>query len=121
MKKIAFFLNKAVSQPQLYLPILANLLVNAFIWFLIIWRLPAQTDWIPLYYNVYFGIGWIGPWLWVIYYPGVCLIILILNIVFSAYLEEGWPILARWLIWSVFCAQIFTLISILSLIINYFS
>lgn len=121
MRQVGFFLNKTFKQSQFYWPLLAGLILNGLGWFLIVWRLPASADWIPLYYNVYFGIGWIGPWFSAVYYPGIGLAILALNFLLGAYLSEDKIVLIRWLLWVACLAQFFILLTIVTLIINYFS
>lgn len=121
MRQVEFFLTKTFKQSRYYWPVLAGLILNGLGWFLIVWRLPASADWIPLYYNVYFGIGWIGPWLAAVYYPGLGLLILLLNFGLCSRLGEDKITLMRWLLWSAASAQFFILITIVTLIINYFS
>ncbi len=121
MQQVGFFLNRTFKQSQFYWPVLSGLILNGLGWFLIVWRLPASADWIPLYYNVYFGIGWIGPWLAAVYYPGIGLFILLVNFLFCSYLGEDKVILVRWLLWTGLVAQFFILLTIITLIINYFS
>ncbi|MCX6785964.1 MAG: hypothetical protein NTZ18_03895 [Candidatus Komeilibacteria bacterium] len=121
MKNINVFLGRFYKESALFLPLLAALFINAFIWLLIIWRLPASAAWIPLYYNVYFGIGWIGQWINVIYYPGLSLLILIINLIISGLIYDRQRQLGLALAWAGLGVQVFVLITVLSLIINYFS
>ncbi len=121
MKHFIFYCQIFFKEPKWFGPLLASLFFNSLIWFLIIWRLPASANWIPLYYNVYFGIGWIGPWIQAIYYPLLALIIIIINFLLGSLTYEKNLNLTRWLLWSSLLVQLIILTVVISLIINYFS
>jgi len=110
-----------LKQKNLYLVIIAALFINALIWFLIIWRLPASATWIPLHYNTYLGIDWIGPWIKIIYYPSLGLLILLVNILLAAVIMPKKSQLANWLTWAALVVQFFLLLNLSLLIINYFA
>jgi len=121
MSRIKSFLIQLFRETDLFLPFFSTLLVNALIWFLIIARLPAKTDWIPLHFNTYFGIDWIGPWINVIYYPVTAILIGGVNLLLAAMLYHQNSRLSQWLLWSALIVQIIILTSLSVLIIYYFS
>ena len=106
---------------QLALPLLGALLLNALIWLFITWRLPVSASWIPLHYNSYFGIDWIGPWINIIYYPLIGLTIIVINTVLLMIINDNKNILSITLVWSAVVVQLTLIISLSTLIIHYFS
>ncbi|HLD27906.1 MAG TPA: hypothetical protein VJB39_03575 [Patescibacteria group bacterium] len=106
---------------QLALPLLAALLFNALVWLIITWRLPISAAWIPLHYNSYFGIDWIGPWANIIYYPLIGLAIIAINTILLIVINDNKNVLSVSLAWSAVVVQLFLITSLLTLIIHYFS
>jgi hypothetical protein len=107
--------------PAYYLPLIVSSLINALIWLVIIWRLPVQTAWIPLHYNIYFGIDWIGPWIQFFLYPLVGLIILAINFVINVKIYFKNRLLSLVINYSSLLIQIIILTSVITLIIKYFT
>jgi hypothetical protein len=106
---------------QLALPLLGALLFNVLIWLFITWRLPISSSWIPLHYNAYFGIDLIGPWINIIYYPLIGLIIIFINTALLIIVNDNKNILSISLVWSAVVVQLILIISLSTLIIHYFS
>ena len=121
MNKIGKFFSLLIKQPEFYLPFMASLFINGLIWLMIVWRLPATSTWIPLHFSSYVGIDWIGTWIKITYYPGISLLVIALNIFLAALEYNKNRRLALWLVWTGLIIQIFILISLTFLIINYFN
>ena len=71
------------------------------------WRLlPGilEAKFIPLHYNIYFGIDRYGPWYGIFLPAGIALIILVLNIVFASMFVLREPLLAKWFVWGTVIA-----------------
>lgn len=120
MNKLKLFLQQAVEEPKIFSPILTGLLMNALTWFLIVWRLPVSAAWIPLHYNSYFGIDWIGPWWNIIYYPVAGLLTIIFNLVLMAWLPGLDRRFALLLNWVSALVNFIVLVALILLIVNYF-
>lgn len=120
MNKLRLFWPQLFQEPKIYSPVLASLFLNILMWFLIIWRLPISAVWIPLHYNSYFGIDWIGPWYKIIYYPAVSLLMVVLNLVLLALITKIDRRIAYLLNWAGVLVQLIVLTALVFLIINYF-
>lgn len=103
-----------------YLPLVGSLLINSLIWLIIIWRVPVSSEWIPLHFNVFFGIDWIGPWLGVFVYPAVGLMIILFNLflIFLVYVKS--LLLVRILSFSSLVTQTIILFGLLILLVKFF-
>lgn len=121
MNKLRIFFAQIVQEPKIYSPFLAGLFLNFLIWALIIWRLPMSVNWIPLHYNSYFGIDWIGPWTAVTHYPAVALGIIIINLLLPVWLTKADRRFINLLNWTAVLVQVIIFIALIFLIINYFS
>ena len=67
--------------------ILLSLAFLFLTWLLPIWRimpLAAEQPFIPLHYNIYFGIDRFGPWYNVFFLPVLGTLLLIVNVFFEA-------------------------------------
>ncbi len=109
------------SKPSIYWPYLLAFILNIFLWIILIYRIPPTTSWIPLHYNVYFGIDWLGPWMYIFIYPIIGLLILLFNGILGIMLQTKEPFLSKQLIWTGLLAQLFIIFSLLALIINYYN
>lgn len=114
-------INEFSSKPAFCWPFLLSLLLNIFLWLLLIWRIPPTTSWIPLHYNVYFGIDWLGPWVYIFIYPLLGLFFILFNVYLAIFLQPKGPFLSRLLIWTGLLIQLLIILSLSTLIINYFS
>ncbi|PIT90706.1 MAG: hypothetical protein COU22_00700 [Candidatus Komeilibacteria bacterium CG10_big_fil_rev_8_21_14_0_10_41_13] len=121
MKKAQAFISLVLRDYRFYLPLFLSVIFNALIWFLILWRLPAQTAWIPLHYTVAFGIDWFGPWNKILYYPLISLAIIIINLFLAAQVHDRNSFQSIFLIWTALILQIIILINLIVLILNFFS
>ncbi|MBU1036754.1 hypothetical protein KKF32_01800 [Patescibacteria group bacterium] len=122
MKNILDNISKNLHFPQhFYVPLLLALIFNGLSWFLLLWRIPSTTELIPLHYYVFFGIDWFGPWIYIFIYPALGLVFFLINIFMACYLATKELFLGKLLIWIGMIMQIFIILNISALIINYFS
>jgi hypothetical protein len=108
-------------RPSFYIPVIISFLLNCLIWFLILWRIPPTSAWIPLHYYVFFQIDWLGPWIYIFIYPMIGLLFFLANIVIASFIEIKEPLLCKFLLWSSVAIQAFLILNISALIIFYFS
>jgi hypothetical protein len=108
-------------KPSFYLPVLLALFFNCFIWFFLLWRIPSNTTWIPLHYYVFFGIDWLGPWIYIFIYPALGLIYFLVNLVIATFIEHREPLLCKILLWSGFILQLLIILHLSALVIYFFS
>jgi hypothetical protein len=63
----------------------ASVALNVLLWWLLYSKFHSQTEFIPLHYNIYFGIDLYGPWQRILLIPlsgtGIVFINLILSII----------------------------------------
>ena len=60
-----------------------TLFFNAVNWVIVAWNVRWQFSVLPLHYNIYFGIDWFGPAIYLYLYPGLAFIILLLNLILA--------------------------------------
>lgn len=60
-----------------------SIAINFIVWIFIIRRLLSQEELIPLHYNVYFGVDFIGQKKWLLNLPLIGLFILLVNFFLS--------------------------------------
>lgn len=104
-----------------YRPLILTLFLNLLCWAFLIKQVPLTSSWIPLHTNIYFGIDWLGPWIYIFIYPLVGLIFTLLNTFLAIILHTFEPFLSRLLILISLIIQFFVIVSLLFLTINYFS
>ena len=109
--------------PKLYfrdlwisVPLASIALIQAFLWFSLLRNVTADSGQIFLHYNIIFGVDLVGDW-WQLYYlPGVGLLIVLLNYLFSSATYASDKFLARFLSgWTLFF-HLFLAIGILLLV-----
>lgn len=71
---------------------LAVLLLQLLHWGFIFYKQGTNADIIPLHYNIYYGIDWLGSGYWLYLYPFLGLLIYFLNMILAAvwYARERW-------------------------------
>jgi len=75
----SFFRNAFFIDPHNRYPLLAALFVNSILWVAILIKIHAENNPIPLHYNAFYGIQFVGPGLLFLQIPLVGLILLGLN------------------------------------------
>ena len=100
-----------------------SFLLNLALWLIILLKLRPEIDaadqMIPLHYNIYFGIDYLGPWYYAFILPALGLFLLAINtfISFLIYIKE--KILSYFLVGTAFFSQIILLgAGILVVLIN---
>lgn len=109
-----------VKPINFYLPLILSLLMNALIWLFLLWRLPATTNWIPLHFNTYFGIDWIGPWIQIFIYPVIGFLVIIINLIVNLLVYNKERSLIHILNYSSLLVQVIILTGLFTLFIRYF-
>lgn len=120
------FLNKKISfifflKQKWYLFIFVlNIIINLLIWVFLIWQIKPTNELIPLSYNIYFGIDYLGDWQNIFLGPLIGLIIIFLNyfLAYLIFLKNNF--LSYWLICTSLIVQIFILTFYILLIINFY-
>lgn len=89
---------------------------------LLIWRivpLAAEKTYLPLHYNVYFGVDRFGPWIQVFVLPGLGLLFLFMSLVMQTRFYRREKMLARFFaISTVFLEAVFLIATILIVLLN---
>lgn len=67
---------------------LTSALANGLAWWLLYSKFHAQTEFVPLHYNIYFGIDLYGPWWRVLILPLSGTLFLFLNLALSFILYQ---------------------------------
>lgn len=98
---------------------LIGFILNLASWIYTFWLFQTTTDLIPLHYTIYFGIDLIDYKNRLFLYPSLGLIILGVNSILT-YLIKKEKLIGYFLIFGGFLAQIFILITEISLVINYY-
>ncbi|MFH1713147.1 MAG: hypothetical protein ABH896_03095 [Candidatus Jacksonbacteria bacterium] len=98
---------------------LIGFILNLAIWIYTFWLFQTTTDLIPLHYTIYFGIDLIDYKSRLFLYPSLGLIILGINSILT-YLIKKEKLIGYFLVFSAILAQIFILITQISLVTNYY-
>jgi len=120
------FLNKKISftfflKQKWYLFIFVlNIIINLLIWIFLIWQIKPTNEPIPLSYNIYFGIDYLGDWQNIFLGPLIGLIIIFLNYFLAYLIFLKNKFLSYWLIFTSLIIQIFILTFYILLIINFY-
>jgi len=119
-KFFQFNITNFLVKPCLYFPVILALFLNLAVWFFLIFMVSPSVSWIPLHYNVNFGIDFLGPWIYIFIYPMIGFIIIILNSALAIKLFIQEMELSKLLIWSAILVQLLIFLSFFFLAINYF-
>ena len=120
MKNLYTKIAQVSKLPNIYIPLIASLFINGIIWFILIWRLPLSVKWIPLHYNTYLDIDWIGPWIAIFIYPLISLLIVIVNFVILLNVFKKEQVLSTLINFTSLIIQVVILIGLLTILIKYF-
>lgn len=106
--------------PMFYVPFILSLFLNLLIWLIIFLKLPATVNWIPLHYNAYLGIDWIGPWLQIFIYPSISLLIILVNLLIIIFIHKKEKNISLVLNFTGPLVQFIILGGLATLVIKYF-
>ena len=115
MSKIQQIFNfKILIEKKLFIfTLIISLFINIFIWAFLFLKIKAQSNPIPLHYNIYFGIDLIGKWYKIFLIPLLGLIIFFINFIVSSIIYSREKILSYYLaIITVFIQIILVLSSV---------
>ena len=102
--------------------LLASFLIFIVTLFLPIWRimpLAKEQPFIPLHYNVYFGVDRFGPWYYAFVIPSLGLLFVIISAVMQTYFFQRERMLTQFFAWStLFLELIFFLAMVLLILLN---
>ncbi len=112
-----------LQQDRLYVwMLIASVLLWMAAVLLLVWRivpLSAQKPYLPLHYNVYFGVDRFGPWVQVFVLPGLGLFFLLVSLVMQSHFYQREKMLARFFSLStVFIEATFFVATILIVLLN---
>lgn len=102
------------------------LIVSVLLWLtclgLLVWRIvPLAQDkaYLPLHYNVYFGVDRFGPWYQVFVLPGLGLLFLLMSLIMQTHFFRREKMLARFFsISTTFLEAVFVIAAILVILLN---
>jgi len=109
-----------IKQKKHFLLLIGSLIINILIIGWLSWRVDRQNEVVPLSFNIYFGIDYLGNWQKIFLGPLLGLIIILVNFYFAWLVFLKNKFLSFWLIDTALVAQILILIFYLYLIINYY-
>lgn len=92
----------------------ASVLLLGLIIALPFWRivpLSKEQSFIPLHYNIYFGVDRFGPWYAIFVIPAIGLLFLVINLAMQVYFSQTDRTLTRFFALSTICIQIMLLVS----------
>lgn len=116
-KQMKLFLQHKIN--ILLLAALIGFILNLASWIYTFWLFQTTTDLIPLHYTIYFGIDLIDYKNRLFLYPSLGSIILGINSILTHLIKKE-KLIGYFLIFGGFLAQIFILITEISLVINYY-
>lgn len=85
-----------------------------------LWRLvplAKETAFIPLHYNIYFGVDRFGPWYEVFLLPTLALLFLILNVTQQTFFLKTEKILTQFFAFSTFIIELTLLVAMVLIIL----
>lgn len=85
--------------------------INVALWLWLLWQTKDFSGHIPLHYNIYFGIDYLGPWYALFYLPLIGLIFLIFNLSIGAFSFEREKMLGYFLLGSSSFSQLILLVA----------
>jgi hypothetical protein len=114
MMLIKKFLSFFIKDKTIFFSFLFSLFVNLSIW-INLFRIEKIDGLIPLHYNIYLGIDYVGAWYKLFTIPTIGLIILLLNLSISVFIYFKDKLVAHILIFSALFVQIILFLSSLSI------
>ncbi len=109
------FLSFFIKDKTILFSFIASLFVNAAIW-INLFRIQKVDGLIPLHYNIYLGIDYMGAWYKLFTIPAIGLTILALNLALSVFIYFKDKLIAHILLFSALFAQIILFLSSLSIV-----
>ncbi|NCF75514.1 MAG: hypothetical protein GWO87_03450 [Xanthomonadaceae bacterium] len=106
-----FFLKNKIVSTNLII----SIIINFSIWINLL-RIKKVDEMIPLHYNVYFGIDYIGGWHKIFILPSIGLIILFINFLLALLVYYKDKFISYILIFSVLFIQIILFLASLSIV-----
>ncbi|MBT4277556.1 hypothetical protein HOD96_02295 [Candidatus Falkowbacteria bacterium] len=110
-KSLKFFLkDKTVASI-----LIGSILINLAVWLNLL-RIKKTTELIPLHYNIYFGIDYIGEWHKLFTIAGVGLLVLLINFLLSLLFYFKDKFIAYTLLITALFVQIILILSSLAIV-----
>jgi len=96
-------------------------LITVVLTFLIpLWKilpLSEEQSFLPLHYNIYFGIDQFGPWYYVFFVPSLGLVLLIINLVFEVVFFRKEAILSYFFAFATLFAELILLVAVVLIVL----
>jgi len=99
------------------IPLISALLINSIIWTLILIKIRAEAKPIPLHFNAYYGIEFVGNGFLFLELPAIGLAVLLLNVYLAAKVYKVDKLLARILLFGTLAVQAVLLLAAINVII----
>lgn len=117
-KKITFLF--FLKQRWHLIILLSSLMLNLITWLWLWWRVKSTEELIPLSYNIYFGIDFLGDWWQIFLGPIFGLLVILINYFLAYFIFLVNKFISHWLIVLTLIIQIFILVYDMILVINYY-
>lgn len=88
----------------------AAIVLNLVIWVLLYFKIPHFGGFLPLHYNIYFGVDLTGMWYELIMIPVVGLFIILANFILATLVHSQEKILGYFLLSAALLAQLLLLV-----------
>ncbi|MEA2088888.1 MAG: hypothetical protein U9O55_03560 [Patescibacteria group bacterium] len=95
--------------------LIISIIINSIIWINLL-RIKKVGEMIPLHYNVYFGIDYIGDWHKIFIVPLIGIIILIINFLLALLIYYKDKFISYILVFTVLFVQIILFLASLSIV-----
>ena len=118
-------LNNSVKELITSSPIYRRTALISFIFLLSSWLLPfwriaplgQERQFIPLHYNIYFGIDRFGPWEHIFLLPAIGLLLFIVNLIFQSVFLRTEHILSYFFAFSTVLAEIILFAAVVAIVL----
>ena len=79
--------------------------------------LAEEQSFLPLHYNIYFGIDQFGPWYYVFFVPSLGLVLLIINLIFEVVFFRREEILSYFFAFATLFAELVLLVAVVLIVL----
>ncbi|MBU0707374.1 hypothetical protein KKG41_03305 [Patescibacteria group bacterium] len=102
---------KYFSDIYILVGLIVALVIDALLWWLLYSNFNNQTEFVPLHYNIYFGIDLYGPWYQILLMPLSGFVFILINAVVSYMVYQRARLISYILIASLVLCEIVFLAS----------
>lgn len=109
-------LEKFFKDKLLKFSLIFSLLLNLLLWFYLAWQIRKLPSVIPLHYNIYYGIDFLGPWYYLIFLVGFGLALIVFNFFIALTVLTNHKILSYFLLSSLVVIQLLLFMACVAII-----